>query len=150
MKKLHRRGAENAEVSQRVPLCPTLCALCLCGAILLPLAAYAQGPGLTGGPKRSSSDPELEKQMDLNLKVARFYYQKRKAVKAAKGRLLEILDNDPDFSKIDEVYYLLGEIAIRERKPDDAKKYYQKIVDEFVDSQFKKEAERRLEELSRS
>lgn len=149
MEGIHHGDTGNRESSRSIPLRLSLGFLCLCAVFLFPTFSLGQGPGLTGGPKRSSVDPELEKQMDLNLKVARFYFAKRKAIKAAKGRLMDILENDPDYSKIDEVYYLLGEIALREHKPQDARKYYRKIVDEFVDSQFKKDAEKRLEEISK-
>src|ERR1043165_4131805 len=101
--------------------------------------AAQQGPARGAiTPKR---DPELEKQSLKSLEAARFYLLKRKPSKdkttlernnkAIEGRLLEIIDLDPTFSKMDEVYFLLGEVYARGEQFDDAIKYLSLVVKEY-------------------
>lgn len=118
--------------------------------------ATQQGPSRGAiTPKR---DPELEKQSLKSLDAARFYLFKRKPPKgdkaalerlnkAIEGRLLEIIDLDPTFSKMDEVYYLLGEVYARAEQNDDAIKYLSQVVKEYPDSASFKDAKKRLDEL---
>ena len=44
-----------------------------------------------------------------NLDVARYYLTKRKAYDGARDRLQEIIETYPDFSRMDEVVFLMGE-----------------------------------------
>ncbi len=93
-----------------------------------------------------------------SLDAARFYLFKRKPPKgdkaalerlnkAIEGRLLEIIDLDPTFSKMDEVYYLLGEVYARAEQDDGAIKYLSQVVKEYPDSASFKDAKKRLDEL---
>jgi len=82
-----------------------------------------------------------------NLQVARWYLTKRKAYEGARDRLQEILDQDPEFSQIDEVIYLLGEANEKLRKPEIAASFYKKVVKDYPGSQFVKKAHERLADL---
>lgn len=53
-------------------------------------------------------DPLLEQDQLKNLDVARQYFVTRKAYRATLMRLDEIIAAYPEFSRIDEVYYLYG------------------------------------------
>lgn len=110
------------------------------------------------GPISAPRDPELEKQSQHNLKVARYYFYQRKPPKndpnalerlnkAVESRLLEILDLNPNFAKIDEVYFLLGEVYLRGRENDRAFEQFNRVVKEYPDSQFANDARKRLAEL---
>jgi outer membrane protein assembly factor BamD (BamD/ComL family) len=110
------------------------------------------------GPITPQRDPEMEKQSLKNLEAARFYFEKRKPPKGDKAalerinkaiedRLMEILDLYPIFSKVDEVYFLLGEVYARGEQTEDAIKYLSLVVKEFPDSKFFKDAKKRLDEL---
>src|SRR5215510_4205368 len=84
--------------------------------------AFQQGPGR--GPITAPRDPETEKQSKRSLEAAKFYFYKRKPDKndkdgfarinkAVESRLQEIIDVNSTFSRIDEVYFLLGELYKR-------------------------------------
>lgn len=134
-----------------------------CAIIPMPkaLAAAAvpqQGPGR--GQVSAPRDPELEKQSVKSLEAAWFYFKKRldksdqqatlKRLEQIEGRLQEILDTYPAFSRLDEVYFLMGEVNQRRGDKEKAIEYYSKISKEFADSRFTKEAKKRLDELTGS
>ena len=88
-----------------------------------------------------------------NLEVARYYFKKigrkeKKVNKSAEDRLLEILDTDPTFSKLDEVHFLLGEVYRRGGEPEKASANLNKVVKDYPDSIFAAEAKKRVEELA--
>ncbi len=117
-------------------------------------ALAQQGPGR--GPISLPRDPELEKQSYHNLEVAKYYFYKRKADKkdkagwerlnkAVESRLTEIMDTNPTFARMDEVYFLLGEVYERGGDSEKAAEYWNKVVKEFPDSEIKAEAQKRLD-----
>ena len=84
-----------------------------------------------------------------NLQVARFYYDvkyltNKGGLKGSQSRLKEIVDKYPCFSYNDEVYYRLGATYQAEEEPDEAARYYQKLIQEFPDSQFNEKAREQL------
>lgn len=115
-------------------------------------------------------DPLLEKDSLHNLEVSRQYFKLKKAYKAVKLRLDETVAANPNFSKMDEVLYLLGmsnyylsegkgkqEIAA---KTDDEKRIYApenlrgeavsqftQLVEQYPNSKFKDDAEKTLKLL---
>ena len=107
-------------------------------------AILAQGPGK---PLESPRDPAREIAAKHNLDVARWSLTKRKAFEGARDRLQEIIDTYPEFSHIDEVLFLMGEICFKTEKVDKATEFYSKLVKEFPDSEFSKKARARLDEL---
>jgi outer membrane protein assembly factor BamD (BamD/ComL family) len=115
--------------------------------VLISAPAFArqpQGPGSRMEPVR---DPAMEVQAKHNLDVAKWYYEKRKALAGARDRLVEIIDTYPEFSKIDEVLFYLGEIHMKMVKESDAVENFTKLLKEFPDSQFAKKARAHLDEL---
>jgi outer membrane protein assembly factor BamD len=84
-----------------------------------------------------------------NLQVARFYYDvkyltDKGGLKGSQSRLKEIVDKYPCFSYNDEVYYRLGATYQAEEEPDEAARYYQKLVQEFPESQYNEKAREQL------
>ena len=63
----------------------------------------------------------------------------------AVSRFQEILKEDPQYSGRDGVYYYLAEIFSRNKRQDEALPYYQRILDEFVESEYLERARERLE-----
>jgi outer membrane protein assembly factor BamD len=82
-----------------------------------------------------------------NLDVARWYLVKRKAYEGARDRLQEIIDTYPEFSRIDEVIFLMGEAQVKLKKDDKAVEYYNKLLKEYPESEFAKKARERLDEM---
>jgi outer membrane protein assembly factor BamD (BamD/ComL family) len=107
-------------------------------------AALAQGPGK---PLESPRDPVREIAAKHNLDVARWNMTKRKAYEGARDRLQEIIDTYPEFSRMDEVLFLMGEIYTKTEKIDKATDVYNKLLKDFPDSEFAKKARARLDEL---
>lgn len=91
-------------------------------------------------------DPEMEKFAAHNLDVGR-QYVKRKAYPGAADRLEEVVAQYPEYTKIDEVYYLLGFCYAKVGKTDLARKTYKTLVDERPDSDFAKKAKDELDRL---
>jgi len=84
-----------------------------------------------------------------NLQIARFYYDVKYStgkggLKGSQSRLKEIVDKYPCFSYNDEVYYRLGATYQAEEEPDEAARYYQKLIQEFPESQYNDKAREQL------
>jgi outer membrane protein assembly factor BamD (BamD/ComL family) len=105
----------------------------------------AQGPAR--GRIEPLRDEALEAQARHNLDVARYYLTKRKAYEGARSRLQEILDIYPEFSRADEVLFLMGEAYLKLDKKDEAAEYFGKMIEKFPASEFIKKAQSRLDEL---
>lgn len=114
--------------------------------------------GVNRGPITAPLDPELEKQSKNSLDVAKYYFYKRKPPKGDKAavvrlnkaiedRLQEIIDLNPTFAKMDEVYFLLGEVHTRGGDIEQAREFYTRVVKEFPDSQIIGDAKKRLTEI---
>lgn len=114
------------------------------------------------GPSRGSiaapRDPEQEKQSYKSLDAAKFYFYKRKPNKGDKDgiarlnkavldRLQEIIDLNPQFARIDEVYFLMGEVNQRGGDIEQAVEFWTKAVKEGSDEKIKAEAQKRLDEV---
>lgn len=119
------------------------------------LSFAQQGPGR--GPISAPRDPEMEKQSFKSLDAAKFYFYKRKPSKNNKDelersnkaiidRLQEIVDTNPNFARIDEVYFMLGEVYNRGGETDKAVEYWTKASKEGSDEKIKAEAQKRLNE----
>ena len=84
-----------------------------------------------------------------NLLIARFYYDVKYStgkggLKGSQGRLKEIVDKYPCFSYNDEVFYRLATTYQAEEEPDEAARYYQKLVSEYPDSEYLEKAKEQL------
>lgn len=84
-----------------------------------------------------------------NLLIARFYYDVKYStgkggLKGAQSRLKEIVDKYPCFSYNDEVFWRLANTYQAEEEPDEAARYYQKLVQEFPESEFNEKAREQL------
>lgn len=112
---------------------------------LCPVGQAQQGPAR--GRAEEMRDETLEIRAKHNLDVARWYLTRRKAYEGAKDRLLEIIEIHPDFSKMDEVLYLLGEAYVKLDKKDEAVEQYDKMIKEYPSSQFAKRAREQLDKL---
>jgi outer membrane protein assembly factor BamD (BamD/ComL family) len=108
-------------------------------------ASLAQGPKK---PLEAPRDPTMEIAAKHHLEVARWYLTKRKAYEGARDRLQEIMDTYPDFSRMHEVLFLMGEAQLKLGKTDKAVEDYNKLLKDYPDSEFAKKAQERLDELN--
>ncbi|MBO0861856.1 MAG: hypothetical protein J2P21_25870 [Chloracidobacterium sp.] len=132
--------------------------LALSGSICISFAAPRgpqQGPGR--GPITAPRDPDTEKQSAKSLEAAKFYFYKRKPDKndkdamsrinkAVLDRLQEIVDLNPTFARIDEVYFMLGEVYKRMGDQDKAVENWTRASQQTSDDKLKSEIRKRLDE----
>jgi outer membrane protein assembly factor BamD (BamD/ComL family) len=62
----------------------------------------------------------------------------------ALGRFTGVLNDDPDYSKRDQVYFYTGEACMKLALKPQALQYYEKLVAEYPKSKFAKTAQQRL------
>ena len=115
---------------------------------------YAQ---VNRGPVAPKRDPLMEKESAHHLDVAWQYFKKKpdkanpeaatRTNKAIADRLNEVIDTNPGFAKMDEVYYLLGEVYHRLSDKDKAIHYLGLVVKDAPDSKYFADAKKRLEEM---
>ncbi len=84
-----------------------------------------------------------------NLQIARFYYDVKfetgkGGLKGSQSRLKEIVDKYPCFSFNDEVFYRLAATFQAEEEPDEAARYYQKLLQEYPESEYLEKAREQL------
>jgi hypothetical protein len=135
-------------------------------------AARAQGVR-TGPDPTTLRDPELEKDSNHNFEVAKNYFKLKKAYVAALKRCEEIIAGNPNFAKIEEVLLMAGQSSLwlAEKKgkqnPDlyvtfdggqkrtltaeqfreMGRDYLTKLVNDFPESPFAKQAREELRAL---
>jgi lipopolysaccharide biosynthesis regulator YciM len=133
-------------------------AFALAGSTCVGIAApraFQQGPGR--GPITAARDPDTEKQSAKSLEAAKFYFYKRKPDKndkdglarinkAVLDRLQEIVDVNPTFARIDDVYFMLGEVYKRMGDQDKAVENWTKASQQTSDEKLKSEIQKRLDE----
>jgi len=135
-----------------------------CGLFVLVLGvvappARAQGGVRTGPDPSVLRDADLEKDSLHNLEVARHYFKLKKAYVAALKRCEEIDAGNPNFTRMDEVLFIAGESSLRlanskgkqtfkgktpEELRVDARVYLSRIVNDYPNSSFRKQAEQDL------
>jgi len=75
--------------------------------------AAAQAQTVRSGPDPNTlRDPDLEKDSQHNLEVAKNYFRLKKAYVAALKRCEEIIAGNPNFAKIDEVLLMAGQSSL--------------------------------------
>ena len=116
-------------------------------AFLLCAAADVSAQGSARGRLDAARDPIMETNAKHSLDVARWYLTKRKAYEGARDRLQEIVDTYPEFSRMDEVFYLLGEAYYKLDENEKASAQYEKLLKDFPGSEFAKKSRERLKEL---
>src|SRR5690606_7564753 len=85
-----------------------------------------------------------------NLYIANQYYiqsveQKKGGLKGAQSRYREIPEKYPNFSFMDEALYKLAVTYMIEEEPDQAARYFQKIVADYPNSEYVKKATEQLQ-----
>jgi outer membrane protein assembly factor BamD len=83
---------------------------------------------------------------ESNYLVGFFYYRQRWYVGAA-DRFKAVLKEDPAFTKRDAVYFHLGESLIKLKKEAEALPYFEKLLQEFEQSEYLPDTQKRVAEL---
>lgn len=133
-----------------------------------------QAQGVRSGPDPSTlRDPDLERDSLHNLEVAKNYFKLKKAYVAALKRCEEIIAGNPNFSKIEEVLWMAGASSLwlaegKGKQPRDlyvtfdggekrtltpeqfrdmGRDYLTKLVQDYPNSSFAKQAQDELRQL---
>ena len=92
-----------------------------------------------------------EELAESNLNIALFYLKRFDNGKGGKlgafGRLKNILERYPTYSRLDQVLTLLGELNVADNNLDEAAAYYQRIIKDFPASRYVGEASLHLCEI---
>ena len=83
-----------------------------------------------------------------DLGVGEFYLNRRNYAGAV-GRFREIIDKYPNFSGMDEIYFLMGDVLEKSNNPDEAAIYYGKIAQGYPFSKRFEEAKKHLNLLGK-
>jgi outer membrane protein assembly factor BamD (BamD/ComL family) len=132
-------------------------AVMLCGAS----AAAAQGGARREPDPAVLRDPLMEKDSKHNLEAARQYFKLKRAYRASLSRAEEIIAGYPNFSLIDEALYIAGMSHLylsqnkgkqpptlpAEKHRGEARVYLSRIINEYPESSFRKDAEKALESV---
>jgi outer membrane protein assembly factor BamD len=113
-------------------------------------ALLQQYPQTTLRPEVESHIREVQENLAMHsFGVAKFYYDARYehqhgGLKGAQSRLKEIESKYPNFSYMDEVLFRLATTYQQEEEPDEAAKYYQRVVRDYPNSEFVEKATEQL------
>src|SRR5687768_280316 len=139
-------------------------------------SSYAQGVR-GGPDPATIRDPDLERDSHHNLEVARNYFKLKKAYVASLRRCEEIIAGNPNFARIEEALFIAGKSSLflaenkgkqspalygnfdtvakrppsadesREKFREMGREYLTRLITDYPDSSFRKEAEADLAAL---
>ena len=139
-------------------------------------APLSNAQGVRTGPDPATiRDPDLERDSQHNLDVAKNYFKLKKAYVAALKRCEEIIAGNPNFAKIEEVLLMAGQSSIwlsqnkgkqspnlyvsfeggekrtltSEQFRDMGREYLNKLITEYPNSSYAKQAQEELEALDK-
>jgi outer membrane protein assembly factor BamD len=107
---------------------------------------------VTNYPLSEEAKSAQEKILDCEERLAEHtfligvHYYRVKAYTAAISRLTEILTNFPNYSRMDRVYYYLGDSYYKATLVEQSIPYFTKLITDFPQSKLAKKAKERLEE----
>lgn len=90
---------------------------------------------------------EARDRLDQSDYLVGFFYYRQRWYPGAIDRFKAVLKQDPGYSGRDAVYYYLGESLVKAKKEAEALPYYEKLVQEFEQSEYLQEAQKRIAEL---
>jgi len=100
-------------------------------------------------PEAREKIRECEERLADHILAIGIHYYKVYALKGAVVRLTEILTEYPNFSKMDKVYFYLGDCFFRMQLPEEATPYYRKLITDYPESKHTKKAIKRMQEIEK-
>jgi outer membrane protein assembly factor BamD len=108
------------------------------------LDRYPNSP-LVGDARKLMRDAK-DRLSEASYRVGQTYFRMQVYVGAI-GRFREVLKNDPEYTGRDSVYYLLAESLRLTDKKAEALPYYERLLNEFAQSEHLENARKRIAEL---
>ena len=90
---------------------------------------------------------EAKDRLDESNYLVGFFYYRQRWYPGAADRFKAVLKEDPAFTKRDAVYFHLGESLIKLKKEAEALPYFEKLLQEFEQSEYLQETQKRVAEL---
>lgn len=99
--------------------------------------------------------PEVDKYLreardrlsDHTYRIGFFYYRSLKYYPAALDRFREVLQTDPGYTRRDAVYFHMAETLTRIDRPAEALPLYERLIEEFEQSEYLAQAQKRVAEI---
>ena len=79
--------------------------------------------------------------------VGYFYFRQQRWYPGAIERFKDLLKDDPTYTRRDGVYFYLGEALVKMKREAEALPYFERLVEEFQQSEHLAEAQKRINEL---
>lgn len=108
------------------------------------LTRFADQP--LAGEAREKLREARDRLADWDAGVALHYFR-IKWYPGAIGRLAPLLKSDPEYTRRDSVFYYLGESFLKIQRPAEALPYFDRLVNEFEQSEFLERAKTRIAEI---
>lgn len=108
---------------------------------------------LTNYPTSEEARDAQEKILECEERLAEYVFQigklyyKMRAYRASVKRLADILLSYPNYSKMDRVYFYLGDSFFKGRNYPNATSHFTKLVSDYPQSKFAKKAKKKLDKL---
>ena len=104
-------------------------------------------PNSTLMPEATAKLREAKDRLDQSSYLVGYFYFRQRWYLGAIVRFKGVLDEDPQFTSRDALYFYLAESLIKLEKPAEALPYLEKLVDEFEQSEYLQDAHKRITEL---
>ena len=98
------------------------------------------------GEARARLRDAKDRLADWDTGVAEHYFR-IKWYPGAVGRLVPLLASDPEYTRRDFVYYMLGESYVKIQRPAEGLPYFERLVKEFEQSEYLEPSKKRIAEL---
>jgi outer membrane protein assembly factor BamD len=83
------------------------------------------------------------------LDIANYYFDRRKAYKAAESRLRDVVEKYPHFTYRDEALFRLGQALLEQEQPEEASQFFTVLVRDIPNSEHTPKAKEYLEKLGK-
>jgi len=107
-------------------------------------------PGSKLMPEAQAKLREAKDRLDESDYLVGFFYWRQKWYPGAIDRFKAVLKQDPAFTSRDAVYFHLADSLIKMRKEAEALPYLEKLVEEFEQSEYLTQSQKRIAELKAS
>src|SRR5581483_9747972 len=104
-------------------------------------------PGSRLLPEVQAKLREAKDRLDESSYLVGFFYWRQKWYPGAIDRFKSVLKDDPSFTNRDAVYFHLADSLIKMKKEAEALPYLEKLVQEFEQSEYLPETQKRIAEL---
>jgi len=110
-------------------------------------AFIARYPNSTLMPEVRTKYREARDRLSESDYLVGYFYFRQRWYPGAITRLKALLKDDPEYTGRDAVFYHLAESLARTKKEAEALPYFEKLVEEFTESQYLELAHKRISEL---